>query len=91
MKLKLLAVLAMAGLCAGSLAIAGNGMKTLADDTTNSASQPAMGGPDNAGSTTDNSTNNGTDSSSDSSSSDSSMPPSSDDTSTDTGTGDDDY
>lgn len=92
MKLKLLAMLAIAGLCAGSLAMAGNSNQiVLADDTSGQASQPAVGGSDNAPS-------NGSDNSSGSagdnagSSQDSSMPSSGDDnSSTDTGTGDDDY
>jgi hypothetical protein len=90
MKFKLLAVLAFAGLCAGSLAMAGNSNKMLlADDTSSqTAPAPAVGGSDSTSAGTDSSTatpdNAG--------SSQDSTPPSDDmNGNTDTGTGDDDY
>jgi|SRR5271154_3466934 len=93
MKLKTLAMLAVAAICASSLAMAGTGAnKMLADDTSSQPSAPA-GTPDNSGSSTDNSSSSGATDNNGSSTDNSSMP-SNDDSNTsspDTGTGDDDY
>ena len=85
MKLKLLAVLAIAGVCAGSLA--------LADDPSSQDSQPIMNLADNSQTgTMDNSTGSAKDNAGSSQDNSTTPPAGSDDNSnTDTSTGDDDY